>query len=564
MKANFKSIGLGLLLIFVSNNISISQEYNQTSPKKTEQINALFNQWTNGFSPGASIAIIDDGKIVFANSYGFSSLEYKVKNTPETLFNINSNSKQFTTYALVKLMKQGKIKLDDNIRTYLPELPDFGHKIEVRDLAQYTHGIRGITPLLGMAGWSVEDLVTRDDVLKLLTQQNELDFSPKTGFSYNNTGYMLLAEIIERVSGQPFHEYLDEIIFTPLTMDNTQLYEDYEKVIPNLSSPYYFDGKTYKRAVRNFKDIVGNTGIRTNVIDLSKWLINLDNPKVGGDDVASQLLEPTVLSNGDTLDYCLGLKTTKYNGRTVIKHGGADIGYRSQILRFPEEGVAIIVLCNNGSMNADKTAYDIANIYLDSKSSELSTKTEGNSVFVSDEQLSKYVGKFELQPGFIMEFNKKEDGLMITATGQGTLPLKTLKNNQFEISRIGAIITFVENEFGKVDKLTFNHQGQTMEGNLITYHIEHSILESYCGTYFSSELKTYYQVVLEKGNLKVKHRRQETTELTPLDNTSFSGNTWFFGTIEFILDDNTVKGLKASSGRAQNVWFEKVETTTLY
>ena len=368
------------LAMFLCQNVS-AQKYRQLDKQKSKKIDNLFSKWVSEKSPGASVALVKNSQIVFANSYGFASLEFNIKNTPQTLFNINSNSKQFTTYALMTLVNQGLISLDDDIRKHIPELPDFGSKITVRNLAQHTHGIRGITPLLGMAGWSVEDLVSREDVLKLLSQQKELDFTPGTNFSYNNTGYMLLAEIVERVSGESFHTYVDKVIFTPMGMEDTQLLEDYEKVLLNMSSPYYYDGTTYKKAVRNFKDIVGNTGIRTNVVDLSKWLINFESLAKSKNDIGKQLLEPTILTSGNTLDYCLGLKKGKHNGRTVIRHGGADIGFRSQVLRFPEEGVAVIVLSNNGSLNADQMAHDIADIYFDDEKSATSAGAVSTGVF---------------------------------------------------------------------------------------------------------------------------------------------------------------------------------------
>lgn len=528
----------------------------------TSQINELFKPWNSTRTPGAAIAIIKNGSTIFEEAYGSANLEFGIQNTPATLFNIASNSKQFTAYAMLHLAEEGKLSLEDDIRKYIPEFPDFGKMIKIKNLAQHTHGIRGITYLLGMAGWHIEDLITRKAVLKLLSQQQELDFAPETDFSYNNSGYMLLAEIIERVSGKPFHEYIQEIIFTPLAMRNTVLFDDYEKVIPNLSNPYFFDGTGYKKGIRNSKDIVGNTGIRTNIEDLSKWIINFQKTTVGNKEVFKKLIQPGVLKNGDTLGYSFGQIVSEYKGRQVISHGGADAGYRSQILRFPDDRVSIIVLTNDGSLNADEKAYRIADVYLD-KMIATDISEDSNTVkisrVVSKETLKKYEGKFELQPGFIMEFNEKEEKLYITATGQGTLPLETLNDTQFQIRRISAVITFVKNEEGNFDNLTFNHDGRLNEGKRVEFNLGMTKMEKCIGTYYSNELKTSYRIMIENGSLVAKHQRQEETKLTPLNPLKFSGNTWFFGTLDFIKDEETIIGFRVSSDRVKNLWFEKTK-----
>jgi len=374
MKRNqFKQL-LGIILLLMQSTFIYSQvkkNNQQINEVAKKQINSLFESWNTNNAPGAAVAIIKDGKTIFKQAYGLANLEFGIKNSSSTLFNIASNSKQFTAYALLNLVEEGKINLEDDIRKYLPELPDLGNTIKIKTLAQHTHGIRGITYLLGMAGWNIEDVISRKDVLKLLTQQQDVDFSPETNFSYNNSGYMLLAEIIERVSKKPFHHYLNEIIFTPLEMKSTVLFEDNQKIIPNLASPYFYDGTTYKKGIRNSKDIVGNTGIRTNIEDLSKWINNFEKIKIGSKKLFNTLAQKAVLKNGDTLDYAFGQRVSKYNGRKVISHGGADAGYRSQILRFPDEKLAIIVLTNDGSLNADEKAYVIADIYLDLNSNQV-------------------------------------------------------------------------------------------------------------------------------------------------------------------------------------------------
>ncbi|WP_299252694.1 serine hydrolase [uncultured Aquimarina sp.] len=540
--------------------LSISVLQSQNSTVQVKKIDTLFNTWNQGKTPGASIAVIKNGIIIFKKAYGLGNIENNIPNTTSSLFNIASNSKQFTAFAALLLEEEGKLSLEDDIRKYIPELPDFGHKIKVKNLAQHTHGIRGVIYLLGMAGWNIEDVITKKDVFKLFTQQKELNFPPETDFLYNNSGYILLAEIIARVSGKPFHVYLRDHIFIPLEMKNTVVFEDNSKIINNLSYPYYFDGKSYKVAIRNSKDIVGPTGIRTSTEDLSKWLNNFENPKVGNKKMVARLITPAILKNGNTLSYALGQVVHSYKNRKVISHGGSDAGYKSQILRFPEEKLSIIVLTNNGSLNAEEKAYRIADLYLGNDVKSL--KNEPNpkilsNLSITEEMLIKYEGKFQLQPGFVLEFNEKEGSLFITATGQGTLPLETLSETQFRIRRIDAIITFIKNKDGLVNTLSFDHNGTVNSAKRITYDIDKSILEKYAGVYYSKELNTYYELSIQDGQLIAGHQRQDTTKLTALEPTKFTGNTWFFGILDFIINKDNVTGFKVSSERVKNLWFEK-------
>lgn len=540
--------------------LSMSALQSQNSTVQVRKIDALFSDWNQGETPGASVLVMKNRVIVFKKAYGLGNIENKIPNTTSSLFNIASNSKQFTAFAALLLEEEGKLSLEDDIRKYIPELPDFGYTITVKNLAQHTHGIRGVIYLLGMAGWNIEDVITKKDVFKLLTNQKELNFPPETDFLYNNSGYILLAEIIERVSGKPFHVYLKDRVFTPLKMINTVAFEDNSKIINNLSYPYHFDGKSYKVAIRNSKNIVGPTGIRTSTEDLSKWLKNYENPKVGNIKMMTKLITPTILKNGDTLSYALGQVVHSYKNYKVISHGGSDAGYKSQILRFPEEKLSIIVLTNNGSLNAEEKAYRIADLYLNNDVKPL--KTSPNSEVLStptitEETLTKYEGKFELKPGFILEFNQKEGSLFITATGQGTLPLEMINETQFRIRRIDAIITFIKDKDGDVNTLSFDHNGTVNSAKRITYDIDKSILEKYAGTYYSEELNTSYKLSIQDGQLIASHQRQDNTKLTALEQTTFTGNTWFFGILDFIIDKDDVTGFMVSSERVKNLWFEK-------
>ncbi|MCB0837049.1 MAG: serine hydrolase, partial [Bacteroidetes bacterium] len=203
----------------------------QSSNKLTKQIDQIFSEWNHKERPGGAVAVAKDGKIVFSKGYGMANLEYHIPNEPATVFHIASVSKQFTTFAILLLEKDGKLSLDDDIRKYLPEIPDFGTKITLRHLAHHTSGLRDQWNLLALAGWRLDDVITLDHVMALMSRQKDLNFEPGEEYLYCNSGFTLLAEIVSRVSGKSFAEFTRERIFTPLKMNNTLFYVDHEEIV---------------------------------------------------------------------------------------------------------------------------------------------------------------------------------------------------------------------------------------------------------------------------------------------------------------------------------------------
>lgn len=318
-----------------------------------------------GNGPGAALAVVKDGKVIYSKGYGYANLEYGVENTPSTIFHIASVSKQFTAFAIAMLADQGKISLQDDIRKYLPEMPDFGHVITIDHLVHHTSGLRDQWNLLALAGWRLDDVITREQVLRLISRQQELNFKPGEEMLYCNTGFTLMAEIVSRASGQPFPEWCKANIFDPLEMKNTLFYDDHEKVVPGRAYSYYKDGVTgeWKKSVLSYAN-VGATSLFTTVEDLGRWAVNFENVKVGNERIMQLMDQRFVLNNGDTIDYAFGQGIGKYKGLVNKSHGGADAGYRTFLARFPEQRFSVIVFSNLASFNTGSLAYKIADLYL--------------------------------------------------------------------------------------------------------------------------------------------------------------------------------------------------------
>jgi CubicO group peptidase (beta-lactamase class C family) len=329
------------------------------------QVDAIMAEHARVAGPGAAVAVIRDGSIVLERGYGLAHLEYDVPVTPATVFHVASVSKQFTTFAVTLLAQQGRLSLDDDIRQHLPELHDFEHRITIRHLIHHTSGIRDQWELAMMAGWRMDDVITRDQIMALMRRQRELNFEPGAEHLYSNMGYTLLAEITERVSGQPFGEFLQHHVFEPLGMRSTHVHDDHERVVPGRAYSYRPGpaGAGWRNAVLSYAN-QGATSLFTTAGDLARWLHNFETGEVGGREAIAQMRERGVLSSGDTIPYAFAIMRGEHRGRVTWSHGGADAGFRSVAMHFPAERLGVVVLSNVATAVPQRLALAIADVYL--------------------------------------------------------------------------------------------------------------------------------------------------------------------------------------------------------
>lgn len=315
-------------------------------------------------APGVAIAVQHDGKLIYSKGFGYADLEQNSKITPTTIFHIASVSKQFTAFAIAMLADQGKLSLDDDIRKYLPEMHDFGTPITIRQLGHHTSGLRDQWSLLMMAGWRLDDVITYNHILKLVRKQTELNFKPGDEHLYSNTGFTLMAEIVHRVTKEPFSDWCKKNIFDPLGMKNTLFYDDHERVVENRAYSYHRGSVDYRKSVLSYAN-AGATSLFTTVEDLSLWAVNFEKMTVGNKNVMDMMEHRFVLNNGDTIDYAYGQVVRKYKGLNSMSHGGADAGYRSFFIRFPDQHYSISVFSNNASFPVGDLAFQLADLYLE-------------------------------------------------------------------------------------------------------------------------------------------------------------------------------------------------------
>lgn len=527
-----------------------------------EKVDETFTGWAKPGLPGASLVIVKDGKIIYTKGYGAATMEYDVPVTPDTVFHVASVSKQFTAMAVLLLEQRGKLSLNDDIRKHLPEMPDYGKTITIRHLLNHTSGLRDQWELLAMAGWRLDDVITREQILDMVKHQKELNFPPGEQYLYCNTGYTLAAEIVTRVSGKSFREWTAENIFKPLGMKNTHFHDDHEMIVKNRAYSYYLDNnKQYKRSVLNYAN-VGATSLFTTAPDMAKWVLNLENPRFGGEELKRKLVTRGVLNNGEKIDYCLGITRYHHRGMVTFAHGGADAGFRSNMTYFPGKKFGVVVLSNLGSSNTTKLAKDVADIFLadgmNPKEKKKETKKR-KEIKINPALLDDYVGYFQLAHGDVVVFTKKDNRLLGQATGQERVEFLPESKTKFFVKIADVQVVFHREKPGKVERLTLQVNGRKIKATRIQpVEVTPALIADYCGDYYSDELGTFYSILHEGGNFKARHRRHGDISLLPGKKDKMIGGKWFFHYLHFQRDENgKVTGFRLSHNRVKNLLFTR-------
>jgi CubicO group peptidase (beta-lactamase class C family) len=350
-----------------------------------------FEKFTKAYvgpAPGCAAAVSLNGDVVFEKAFGLADLEFNVQNTPQTIFESGSVAKQFTAAALVLLQQDGKLSLDDPVKKYIPELPDYGSPLTIRHLLNHTSGLRDWGTVLGLTGAGRgERVVTQDLALDVIIHQRALDFTPGSEYSYSNSGYNLAAIIVERVSKQKFPAFVDERLFKPLGMKNSSWRDDYQRIVPGRAQAYSRQGTGPWRLNMPFMNVYGNGGMLTTVGDWMKWNAMLDSNSLGAA-LVNALETRGVLNDGRKISYALGLTVDKYKGLKDVSHGGATAGYQTFLARYPDNKVSIGVMCNGTSPSSGGIAAGITDEIFGPYPE--SPRTEPAKV--SEDELKKFVG----------------------------------------------------------------------------------------------------------------------------------------------------------------------------
>jgi len=335
-----------------------------TAPSWALAIDKVFSAWDRPDSPGCAVGLFKDGRIVYEKGFGSADLEHGVAITPQTMFYAGSVSKQFTAMAVALAIQKGLFGADDDVRKFVPELPDYGTPVTVRHLIHHTSGLRDINTLMSIAGRRDEDAFDNDAVLRILARQKALNFKPGDEHLYSNSGYAVLALIVERTSRMSFADFAAANIFAPLGMTETHFHTDLGRLVPNRG--YAYDRPTAGPVRLNTpaNERAGAGGLFTNVRDLLAWDENFYTGRVGGKELIARLETPGRLNSGAALVYAWGLQVGTYRGLPIVEHSGALGGYRAQIIRFRGQHVTAALLCNAGSIDPSSLSRRMADVYL--------------------------------------------------------------------------------------------------------------------------------------------------------------------------------------------------------
>jgi CubicO group peptidase (beta-lactamase class C family) len=536
----------------------------EASRRLPDEVDKVFAKWDSTVSPGCALSVMKDGRIIYKRGYGMADLDHDVPITPSTVFHVASISKQFTAAAIVLLAQEGKLSLDDDVRKYITELPDFGALITIRHLVYHTSGLRDQWNLLGLAGWRYSlDLITDDDVLDVMSRQRELNFKPGEKHVYCNTGYTLLAQIVKRVSGQSFREFTTDRIFKPLGMQSTHFRDDHAEIVKHIAYGYV-EGKgrnTYSLSVTNF-DTVGATSLLTTVEDLAHWDENFYHPVVGGPALVRQQLVRGKLTSGKELDYAFGLVHGKYRGLPTVDHGGADAGYRADLLRFPEQHFSVACLCNKGEINPGELTRKVSDLYLADAFKDappVRIESSAKPFAVTEQQLAQYAGLYwKKDDERAARIVLKDGKLFWSQSEEDRLELTPLAANLFQLAAFPVKFTFDRAATGGPRRLSIQGESQP-EADVFEAVTEFKPtpeqLSAYAGSYVSEEIEPVYRIAVENTSLVLKRLKSEPQKLQPAIVDYFEGPN---GIVHFQRDQaGTITGFVFNSGRIRNFRFKK-------
>jgi CubicO group peptidase (beta-lactamase class C family) len=475
-------------------------------PDARARVDAVFARFNHTDTPGCAVGVAQNGTTLASFAYGMADLEHDVPLRPDSIFEPGSVTKQFTAAAVLLLAQQGKLSLDDPIRKYFPELPDYGAPITIRHLLNHTSGLRDWGSVEAIAGWPrTTRAYTHAHVLEILSRQRSLNYPPGAEYSYTNSGYNLLAILVGRVSGKPLADFTRENIFTPLGMTSTSWRDDFRRIVKGRAIAYS-QTSTGVRQLMPFEDVHGNGGLLTTVGDLLRW-----NQKFA----VPHQLDQGKLNDGRTIAYAAGLMVLHYKGLDEISHSGTTAGYNAWLGRYPALGLSVAVLCNSSAANGTQLGRAVADIFL------------GDA--------AKPVARPALRPS--------TPGLYRSLRDNSVAEVADKSANEFSGDRM---------------RVPSEMDGGTWYERVDRWTPTGAELESLTGDYVSDEAEVTLRVSVEQGRLVI-HRRPDTVmQLAPTYKDAFRTSAGPMSSIRFLRDaDGRVTELSAGESRVWDIRFRK-------
>lgn len=530
MKPSHRALFLGVLLSLCGTPSPAQAPVGPDSARL--RIPAIFAAYARNDAPGCVVGVFRAGTVLYTGAFGLADVAHRIPLSDTTATSIASTSKQFTAFAVLLLEADGKLRLDDDIRRYLPEVPQFGFRITLRALLNHTAGLRDYWNLFDMAGWRISDDETKADLLWLVGRQKALNHQPGAEFFYNNTGYALLAIVVERVSGTPFRQFVIERIFRPLGMTRSDVRVVMEQVIGGMATGYWgHNPASLYQAIPPYS-FAGHTGIVTTVRDLALWDANFHTPRVGTPALLESMRTPGRLADGTTFGYGMGLFIGTHRGHRMISHAGSDPGYRAELLRFPDDTISVTVLCNAFDISPTPLALQVADLYLPAIAP---AATRPDSAAITRDTapppaIATLAGLYwHSATGSGQRFFFENDRLLIDGGGEGKFPLAPVGPGAYRLTAAPRryILRFRRETSGLV--VDVDVEGSPVRRFVRTPDaLSRPVpLQPLTGAYYSPELDVTWNVVLAEGRLVLRRHRMAADSLTRLFGDVFESRHGF-------------------------------------
>jgi CubicO group peptidase (beta-lactamase class C family) len=514
-------------------------------PDPAVRVDSIFANWNSPTSPGCAVGVSRNGRTVVSRAYGSANLEHDIPNTPGTVFEAGSVSKQFTAAAIVRLAQQGKLSLEDDVRRYVPEVPDYGTPITLRHLLNHTSGLRDWGTVMQLAGAPRGTRIyTHAHTLDVVGRQKSLNFAPGAEYSYSNTGYNLLAIVAERVSGTSFAEFSRRELFEPLGMTRTEWRDDFTRTVKGRASAYtWSDGGWHLQMP--FENVHGNGGLLTTVEDLLRWNQALDSGTLAGLDT---LETRGVLSNGRRTEYALGLAVDEYRGIRQVSHSGATAGYRAYLARFPDAGVGVALLCNAGNANPE-LALRAAGIFLADRFRP--DPPPPSAVPTDAAELERRAGLYRNRITGAPLRLVMADGKLRSGGGTEIIPIGP------SVFSFGPSHTRVEFVDGPAPRIVYPDGDTALYEPVAPADTSAANLATYAGEYRSDEAEATYTAAVVEGRLVLRMRPATTLRVTPVYADAFTGPGGVL--VRFVRGaDGRVQGFTLGTDRVRELRFDRV------
>ncbi len=560
---SFSEVKLTLLFTLIATFV---QAQESTYPF-TKEIEAIFSEWDQLETPGAAVAVVQDGKIVYKKGFGSADLEHQTPITTATKFQLRALQNQIVAFAVLLLESKGKLSLDDDIRRYLPEMTDFEKPIKIRHLLTHTHGLPDFIMLQLLSGRKMEDLKTREEALRILYGLSENVFDAGDQYAYCESGILLASEIVSKVAGISFDHFIKTQIFRPLGMVNTVFGDVEDSLIKNRSKVYSINGEAIKNESFNYYSLIDFT-LYSTVEDMARWLQNFEAPIIGNSDLIKQMYIPALLNSGTSTEAVLGQFHSTYKGLRIIQQNGRAYGNTSYIAQFPDQDFGVLVLGNAFHFQAKTAALEVTDLFLEKTFTKdaLEIKndivTEKKSINLSSAELNKFCGDYWNWESSYSRRIKLKGGKLYYHRSEGNeSELAPISNNTFVLTEDPDSYTIRFEKRSGQEVMIFavgdEYEYINEKYEPVTYNADQ--LSEFTGLFLCKNLKVVFDLTMLDGKVIASNNRHLGFAINPYMTDKFTSNVNYFTNLEFQRDSNgSIEGFWIRTISVGSQYFKKI------